>query len=588
MALAALGILLATLPHLAWSTAATAASPERSFAYLADRDQLYYMTWSRSALLHGTPSLIDAVHHPTGPTMHPWLLFVPQAWLGHALGLSPDSLPILWRILTGAGVALGLYACLRLGRLSPIWAGLVALGLLFDPGFAYGQPLYRELVMGIDLVNGRSAFLSGPPQAFPHLRVVPPGLGMAVWLIHLGCLARVGQGWRSGRGQSRESESDRDGGDGGDGDGGRERGAAWVAAVSLGALFHLYFYFWTTAAATLIALVATDRARRRVWGLILASGLLIGGPAVLANARLKADSPPDWLRRTEKFVPVDRLEDWFSPPRVLLGLWVVGGWWAWKRERAARPWWWAATIGLVGVNQQMITGLQIENFHWLPAAGVPVSLVVASAAGRGLASRSWVVRRPVLAGFLMVLVMTPHVALGLATRWWEARRAESTRHWMAARAQILADTRDWRLPPGSVVAGPSDLTAVLTAYTDVNSLADRIADFSAWVTNQELEHRRMLNLYLLGVSRQQALIIANDPQGFAEWDAYDIRPEDWPPRQAYRIEALDSIWSDPTSWLERFDVDWLILPRGSAPPTLPRSACRLEQSQALWDLWRLP
>ena len=90
---AALGIALATLPHLVrwWLVG----DP----TYFADGDGLLYHTWLREALFRGHPWMVDGVHDGRPPMMHPSLLLVPPALVAHALGGTPFLLGLVARTI---------------------------------------------------------------------------------------------------------------------------------------------------------------------------------------------------------------------------------------------------------------------------------------------------------------------------------------------------------------------------------------------------------------------------------------------------------------------------------------------------------
>ena len=82
-----------------------------------------------------------------------------------------------------------------------------------------------------------------------------------------------------------------------------------LSGVSFGLLFHVYPYFWTTAAAALVLAFLIDQGHRRVYlwtGLI---GGLIGSYRIFWDMMLKRGTPPDWLIRSDKFVHLDRFTD---------------------------------------------------------------------------------------------------------------------------------------------------------------------------------------------------------------------------------------------------------------------------------------
>ena len=231
--LAAAGILLAVLPHaVAWAATGRA-------RYLADGDELLYRAWSRTALRHGEPRLTDAVHPRSGPMMHPWLIFVPPALLARGLGLGINGLAILWRVLAGAGVALGLFAAVR----PAVRDRRVALGVAAAPHVRRRVPLRPALPTrrrsADRAARGSDRFFEKVPEVMAHLRVVPPGLALPFLLAHYGLVLRA-----------------------------QISGGSWPAlgaAASFGLLFYVYFYFWTAVLAGAVLAWVLDPKGRRLY-----------------------------------------------------------------------------------------------------------------------------------------------------------------------------------------------------------------------------------------------------------------------------------------------------------------------------------
>ena len=179
VALAAAGAVLSVLPHLV----RLATTGEGS--YVADGDGLLYLAWSRDVVRHGSLTLTDAIHRPSGPMMHPWLLFVPPALIAHVLGLGAAGLGVVWRLLAGPAVALGLYAVVRPFTRTPRGAAGLAAFLLCDAGLLVGQVLQRQAQALVAIARGSGDLLAGVPQLLPHLRVPTPALALPFFLAHI-------------------------------------------------------------------------------------------------------------------------------------------------------------------------------------------------------------------------------------------------------------------------------------------------------------------------------------------------------------------------------------------------------------------
>lgn len=556
--IAALGAALGVWPHLArWRETG-------DWTFVADGDELLYLSWCRAIREEGSRRLTDGVRvaPEDGPMMHPWATFALPTILGAALGVGAEGMGAFWRGLAGAALGLGLYGATRgiSGAGVGVCLGLSA-ALLCDPGLAHGQPGLGHLRAAISPAWERSPV----PNILAHMRAPTPAIALAGFFWFLGRAGRLA----------------REGG----------RGAAAWTGISLGLLFHLHFYCWTAATAGLVLAAAGSPGRRRGYRAALAIGLAIGAPAVVEGYRIKVSTPGDWFERTEKFVRIGRFEEWLFPRTAVL---VAGAClWAGLRRggfAGAVP---AALTGLAGlalVNHQALTGLQIENDHWLIPAGAATSAaaggILAAGAGAGGIGAGGGRRR--VGGLALVWVWAiSSVAAGFG---WRDREAFAFRETRGIAARMAA----WRaegiaLERGAVVGGDPGLVTVLTAFTDARPLATRNLAFSARTTNREISERLALNLLCLGMSSEDAERALTAERGMRGWwEYFPHRPEFGAARRAERREALRAVSEAPGVWLRRFGVTDLLVPRGSVPVE-PGSGVRLRLARAgrVWDHYRL-
>ena len=526
--LAVLGSLLAVLPHLVtWIRSG-------DLAYIADGDQILYMAWSRSAVLEGSWTLTDAVHPMSGPMMHPRALFIPAAQLARLLHLDTIGLAIVWRVFGGAGVALGLFAAIRpMVRSHRLALGLATL-LLFDAGFLFGTPLLRQFDVLSSIVRGSDRYFEAAPRVMAHLRVVPPAFVLPFLLAHLGLIV-----------QARKIGS---------------ATAAIGAGLALGAMFHLYFYYWTMVSPALALAFLVDPKGRRSYAIALGIGLILGFPAVLDASRAKADNPPDWLLRTDKFVPIGHFQELLTP-KVVIGLLSVSAPLAFLRRRELAPVWCAGVAGLICMNHQVVTGLQIENFHWLNGLGPSVSLLVVGLAAPYLFEPEG---RPPRLRFLAVCVIL-QVLAGFHLRWQETVKTAQTERW--ARVDRAFKSDDPPISAGSVLAGDPDGVMLMAGRRIVYPLAGKFVEYCSRVTDVELDERLMLNLCLSGLDEESARREVEKPAGTLSWEAQATRSEHESvasTQRARRLSLIDRIWEDPRPWVARFGVTQVLVPRANA------------------------
>ena len=535
VALAAAGAALAVMPHLIRGM--RTGDP----TYIADGDALLYLAWSRDIVRHGSVTMTDAIRRPSGPMMHPGLLFVPPAWVAHALGLGMTGLGVVWRLLAGPAVALGLYAAVRPFTKTARGAAGLAAFLLFDAGLLLGEVVQREGKILLSLARGSDSYLDGVPRLLPHLRVPTPALALPFLLAHFALVHRA-----------RRLAT---------------VGPAVVAGVSLGLLFHVYFYFAT--AATLGTLLAwlLDRGGRRTYAVMLAAGLLLAAPAIIVGAQIKASTPPDWLVRTDKFAPVDRFDpNYLIRPRLLILAWIAAAWVVFRTRRDLLYLWACTGAGLLLVNQHVISGFNLEDFHWSYAYGTALSLLLV------LLVLPWLAR---LGGWRWIapLVLAVQVAIGFGLRAVEATDSGESNYYL----NMLAEWRHegFSIPPGTVMAGPYDLLLLLGAVEDVDPLAGRLVEFSSATTDEERDERDALDLVLIGLSRDRAE---------AEIEATTHLTG---AQRAYRRKLLDTLAADPVPLVDKFGVRAVVTPAGLRPPAALGDRARRVEAGRAWDLWRV-
>ena len=548
-ALFLVGVLLGSWPHVLdwWEL--------RRSAEIPDSDALLYLAWSHSAVAEGGWNLTDAVHQPSGPMMHPKLLFVPPALLSRISGL---SLGLIWRVIGGGGIALALYASIRPVMKSPWTAIGLALFLLCDPGFLFGQWIQREVEIVVALLHGDDRMFSSVPRFLPHLRVPTPAWPIVVLLVHL---AGILQARKTGRSR-----------------------ATLVAAVAFGLLFHTFFYFWTAVGLALVLAFLLDREGRKLYFRVALIGGLIGLPAVWEGFQVRGDTPADWLLRTAKFLPIPRFSELLFP-KILVVEWLLLAPLAFRTGRERLYPWCLTGAGLLWANHQVLTGLQIENFHWTHAYGVAFSVSAAVLLGPWLEERversTW--RRCALIGALIGQVV---LAFGLRTL--ETNRSHETLHFREL-AQVCRQELDGRMEAGSVVAGDPEATFLEAAEAGIRPLSGRLVEYSALATDDELDARLVLNLYLSGETIEQARGAVSQPAGTWGQEALATRDHNAADRQkARRLGWVDKVWADPDRWIDFYQVEYLLLRADKSPPD--RSISRIEPiatGRPTWKLWKI-
>ena len=538
------GVGLATLPY--WRTGEA--------DWVADYDELaFYLPVGASALRDHPFRLSDPA--TGGPTYYQSLPAVPGLVAAELSGRGPWRLGLCWRAVGGVAVALAWYFLLRT-RFAPWPAAAAACVLLSDPGVLYGQLGYVLAKACASPVALAESSLTPTAASLPQWRVMNPVLSWPWWLAFLALTARAVAV--------------------------PTRGRVLAAGVACGLLFHVYFYLWTTATVGLLLAAAADRRRWAVYAGALAVALAVGAPALAASAQFRRQFGSDWLHRTDKFLLVGRFDE-LQLPRVSIVLLALVLVWVWRR---GREWRWLAGVaaaGLLLLNQTAVTGLQIENFHWLFAFGPALSLLVV------LATADLVNRAP------------PRVArLGPATGWALAFASVVAGGWLYARAadglpenrRIRAAVAEFRqqvagleLPSEGAVAGDADFQYLAAVEYGLRPLAGYTAVLSP-ISDAELDERVALNAQLLGESREQFRARQEDELARQRWGPEARSAGARAAKLDTRLAAWDSVAADPAAAAGRFGVRVLARPAGDPVP--PAGRWVLRQSGPRWEVWVRP
>lgn len=98
----AAGLALALTPVLVWRTTTG------SWVCLQQPETLFYLQIAAQAWYNHVGYISDPVV-ANGVTFFPWLQFVPFIFLARILGLSTFSIPLIWALVAGVGIGVGLY-----------------------------------------------------------------------------------------------------------------------------------------------------------------------------------------------------------------------------------------------------------------------------------------------------------------------------------------------------------------------------------------------------------------------------------------------------------------------------------------------
>ena len=555
LACAGFGLLMAVLPHLIWWPRLGAP------IYAADYDEFgLYLPIAAQAYDNHPTYLGDPTRTTPAPSMYPWAQFVPAILAAKALGLGPMGVSLVWRVWTGLSIGLAWFLVVRHFVKRPWASAAIACALAADVGVFSGHVLLRPL----RTVYQSLALPPGPTDAlYPtHIqwRLITPGLSFAFLWLHVWLLARA-----------RDVPS---------------RGRLLASGIGFGLLFHVYFYFWTSACLGLAAAWLLDAGHRRVYFHTGWIGGLIGLPAIVAGAMLKKGSP-EWLHRTDNFLPIARLSELEFPRLAMVVIPVTFAWVLLRRRDLIHLW--ALTLaGLLLLNHQVVTGLQIQNFHWTYVWGPGVSLLLVLLTWGELSRR-----RPWPRGLAWALAALAafEVGAGLWLRVFEAGRTASTVSALAT----FQEYRSQRLAPGvaplepnAVVAGDDGFVAASSIFENQRCLAHYPAMYSPAIDAAEWSERVALEAFLDGTGRSEFERSEGRKlaEGWGPWNG-DRNPALRAEELARRLRLYDAIAADPADAIRRYRVRYVGVHTGT--PLLPalRRLAKPVQSGPTWDVWEI-
>ncbi len=544
------GILIAILPHLIEHL------HHGTWSYIVDPDErlCYLPAISHSYAVHpwklGDPAL------PTGGvSIYPWMQFVPAILLGKAIHIGPLGILFLLRIWAGASLGLISYLLGRelLGRALP--ALFVALMFLMDDGVTDGRPMDRTVVKLIELTRPASGLLS--EEWVPYLRqyrLITPGnswffMGLFVLLL-----------LRARRLETRSS-------------------TAWTAGA-FGLLFYVYFYYWTAAGATLVLLCLFDRPRWRRYVAVGLGGALLGLPALLANSSAKHTQGEGWLQRLDLFLPVHHF-DGILIPKVAWLYCLAAGAWIWHRHRDLLPLWCLGVSGLVLANHQLVTGLQIQNDHYIFIWGISIFLLVSILVVRALQSR-FTGRGGLPAAAVVALAF-----YSASVICFRIKESNNNLEIVRTRTDLQTFRNDRRehavFASNAVIAGDIGFTDFAVILDGQRALAGSLA-LSHSVNDTDWRRRRLLDQLVAGQSVDDASSQADSYYG-CFWTSRRRSQTEMDAEFALRQTTARDLLQHLEKSLDHYQVQYIAVLRDRKTPVAGLASWHALPGGQRWQIW---
>jgi hypothetical protein len=528
-----------------------------SAVWIADNDDILYLTLAANAYHNHPLHLADPLKKEGGDSIFPGMQLLPAVVVARAAKLGPFAIGLLLRLWAGIAVPLTLYLLIRQFVNWPWIAAGLTLALLFDAGLIFAHLLLRPLLIAFRVITSDGgAYLSGFPQIQWHWRIATPSVIIPAVFLFLLFQTRARVNPTVIR--------------------------IMLASLAFGSLFYLYFYFWTAAGLGLLLSFLIDAGYRRTHLLIGLIGLSLGLPALIGNYLITQRNPPDWRARTDYFLPISHLSEFLLPKLALLLL--VGCFiWIWRRRRDLLPFWSLAAAGILLANHQLITGFQIQNFHWSfiwgPILALTVGLLLISFV-KPAKPRPWIV-----VGFAAYCVVT--VGLGFWLRFVEVTRTSESINRTAKFDLYRNSPTNISFPPRSVIAGDRDFVNIAVIMENVRPLRHYAMDVAPGVSDSEWDARIALDSYLLGIDaeefeRRQREFLGGYGYGPIARDRTLLDA-----RLRRQIAAYDEVVRDPTAAVKRFEVRYVVLPRATSPPNyLGAGGWEPVGGNEIWQVWQ--
>jgi hypothetical protein len=548
-----IGIFLSLMPHILWFL--KTGNP----VSFADNDDILYLSYAATAYHNHPLYLSDPVLVEGGSTMFPWLQLIPGVIITKLLGLSPVSINIIWRLWSGTSIPITWYLLTR-SYLKNSWLTLgITIILMTDVGILSCSLIFKHLITATKIAVGNSGtLLQASPQLLDQWRIITPGMSLAYLLLHI---------WLFNLALSKPTRS-----------------RILLAAASFGLLFYVYFYFWTSATLALLIGMLIDARNRKTYVMVGIFGGLFGLPQVVINALIKANSNQEWLPRNDNFLHIPHFSELLLP-RFALFLLLVTFFWVILRRKDLVHLWALASAALILTNHQIVTGLQIQNFHWNYCYGPVLSLLVILIF-IDIASLIQLWKKPLMVSGIAL------ISLYLTTGFW-LRSVEVTQ--TKESVQLTTNYHKYSnqrfnqlnvsLEPRSVIAGEQQFVEFAVMTENQRPLSGYTIDFSPAVDNSEWDARIALNDYLQGINRstfiaKQEAVLKIYSRGYWARDAKKL-DERFQSRQKY----YDEILANPVKAIKKFQVKYVALSKNIQKPQYLNDGWNLRQDGQYWQIW---
>lgn len=488
--------------------------------WISDFDELeLYWTLACNAYWNHPLSFSDPLFSEKMAATYPVIQIFHGTWIAKIFDFGPESIPFLWRVIAGGAIGACWFFVFSL-FVSPSVAAITAIVFLGDSGLVHGKLFLTQFInLGHVLKGGDPHFIHS------EWRLITPALSWPFLLFYVYSLKRALDFQSTKR--------------------------IAIAGIALGLVVWSYFYFWTMAFAALALAFLVDRRRARSYLRIGIVGAIVGAPSIIKDMLLKHNLSQDWLQRTDKFVPIGHFEELLIPKLILIVI-VFGGYWVWKYRADLRWLWCLVVAGLSLMNHQIVTGLQIENFHWYYGIGPMMWLFVTLVYFESVHQR----RRELRTGIALLVVL--QIGAGIWLRLQEVERSSVSVRIMDTARKIKSELTP--LAANAVAAADPLSVSVLSCLANVRPLYSASVILSPNVKHQEFFERLALNHWLLGESLEEFTKTIGEFVGRDVWGPWYRDEQKRTAFQNSMAEAFILVQKEPLNYLNKYHVRYLLAP----------------------------
>ena len=551
------GFLVATWPHL------KSLFQTGDYFWIADNDELgLYLPVINYAFNNGLWSLEDpSSFSRQAMGYYPWLQFIPFTLMAKLFGFSQNIFGFMWRIWGAISIPiLSYFVLIKIFSSKRIAAAGAAL-FLFDSGIHYSFYLLKQLKTVFLIFTGSAEHLiGGKPSLFPQWRIITPSISLAFLLLFFLAFYHY-----------KKEKCTK---------------SLVFCCISYGLLFYTYFYFWTGIGLALILSIFLDWKNRISYFVIGAAGFFIGLPDIISKFNFKQNFPVDWQLRTDTFLPIDHFSEYLLPIKAVLVI-LVSGIFVFKSNKKMIFMWAIAISSIILSNHQVLTGLQIQNFHFgylrYPACLILFIFIFKELIADKLANL--ISPYYSLAG-LTYLFMTFMFSSALYIRNFEISYSKEPVEKTKIAKQVISNKGQLSFLSNKVITGNENLVFSMVSFIGAKPLMNYLTIFNPSITNDEIDKRSALKYFVSGVASNQIKTRSQEVLLSSAWGPWTRSNEVLAEKVNNQVLAYNNIASSDFNELKKFRLQYYVQAIDELPPS-PINAWTLVKSYSFGQVWQI-